>query len=107
MVITDTENNEISYISQTLAENTTSPVFVIRVPATEDSYLTASANSTVHVLARLNGTSDAFQNIAANPIDLTPFDGEMTDFDVKVDVGNISSPIQRFIVPVKVTSAII
>jgi hypothetical protein len=82
--ITDTANAPITSLQMSLTEETESSVFVVRVPCLAGQKLRSDPNPYAQVLARESGSGDAFQDIAASPIDLAPYAGTLTLFDVKV-----------------------
>jgi hypothetical protein len=100
--ILDAGNRPISYISLQQQENTDSQIIFIRVPCSAGQFLAANDVTEARVLARLAGSSDPFVDLFDNPIDLTPFDGTTTDFDIKVHTGLVTGIIPTA-VEVKVT----
>jgi hypothetical protein len=83
-VIYDNAGNELTYWPVSgLAAGDDSAVFVIGVDTPQDSDLTVGADDRVLVMARLNGTSDAFVDIAASPISLRAMSGRVL-FDIKL-----------------------
>ena len=102
MSITDTSDIPIVYISMSLVELTDSFVFVIKVPCLAQLFLASVINVSAQVLARLNGTADAFVDIAVSPIDLTAFAGETKLFDMKVHANNINGLVHAAL-PVRLT----
>jgi hypothetical protein len=100
--ITDTTGNAITVLSMSLAQNSESPVLVIEIPATAGMSLTAGSDPAAQVLARRTGSGDAFVDIAAAPILLTPFAGTVVQFDVKLHAAAFSGLIKRVALPVRV-----
>jgi hypothetical protein len=99
--ITDTSDVPISYISMSLQELSDSAVFVIKVPCQAHSHLQSEVDANAVVKARLNGTSDAFVDIAASPIDLNPYAGQTKLFDVKVHANDVTGLVHA-VLPVQV-----
>jgi len=99
--ITDINDISITYISMSLQELQDSAVFVIKVPCLAHSSLRSLADASAKVLVRLNGTSDPFIDIAANPIDLNPYAGQTKSFDVKVHTNDVNG-LMRAALPVEV-----
>lgn len=91
-VITDANGQEITDNSFQMSDNSESPVFTIYVRALTNYKLTATTDSITTVLARKTGSGAAFQNIAANPIDLTPFANTVVAYDYKVSAADVSVP---------------
>ena len=100
--IKDATGNTITVLSMSLAQNNDSSVFVIEVPAVAGMSLTADADPAAQVLARRTGSGDAFTDIAASPILLTPFAGITVQFDVKLHAAAFSGLIKRVALPVRV-----
>lgn len=88
--ILDTTDQPITYVSLQQEENSDSTIMVIRVPCAAGQSLTADDDSDVRILARENGTADAFVDIQSSPIDLTPYADTNQDFDVKVHTNGVS-----------------
>ncbi len=82
-MIYDSDGNEFPYLQLSILSGQQSNVVVIGVDA-GDYMLTATQDSNTQVLARRNGTSDAFQDISITPIDLSALSGRIL-FDVKID----------------------
>lgn len=82
--ITDTTGAPITALQMSLAEETESSTFVVRVPCAANQFLRSDENDYAQVLARIAGSSDAFSNLADSPIDLTPYAGLTVEFDLKV-----------------------
>lgn len=99
--ITDINDVPITYISMLLPELTESDVFVIKVACVDGTSLSSDVDASAKVLARLNGTADPFVDLATDPIDLSPFDGETKSFDMKVEALNVVGLV-RAALPVKV-----
>ena len=102
--ITDINDVPITYISMSLQELTDSGVFVIKVPCQALSHLSCPGDSSAKVMARLNGTSDAFIDLAVSPIDLNPYAGQTKSFDIKVHANNVAGLV-RVALPVEVVFA--
>lgn len=100
--ITDTEGVALTVLSMSLAQNSESPVLVIEVPGVAGMSLTADADTAAAVMARRTGSGDAFVDIAAAPILLTPFAGSTIQFDVKVQTAAFAGLIKRVALPVRV-----
>jgi len=100
--ILDAGNRPLTYIALQQQENTDSQIIFIRVPCAAGQFLAASDVSEARVLARLAGSSDPFVDLFDDPIDLAPFDGTITDFDIKVHTGSVTGIIPTA-VDVKVT----
>lgn len=58
--------------------------FAGRVPCAAGKRLAAGASATAKIEARRFGTADAFADLAADPIDLTPYDGQTVKFEFRV-----------------------
>lgn len=99
--ITDIDDVSITYISMSLPELTESSVFVIKVPCVVGTSLSSVIDASAKVLARLNGTVDPFVDLATDPIDLSPYNGETKSFDVKVEALNVVGLV-RAALPVEV-----
>lgn len=80
----DTDGNEIADWRVTgLVAGHDSAVLVVGVDTPQDTDLTIHVDERITVLARLNGTSDPFVDIAASPIDLRTLSGRIF-FDLKL-----------------------
>lgn len=84
--ITDINGNPLSSISFPLNESTESAVLVglVRVAGPGLYLACRSDGGPAVVMARKTGSGDPFVDIAATPIDLTPYDGDTPAFDFKV-----------------------
>lgn len=96
---TDSNGSPLAFVQAETDEGETTPVFVAKVPAAAGFVLTADPDSGLTVEARRTGSGDAFVDIAAAPVDLTPFDGEQVAFDFRVLAGAVSasSPLQAVV----------
>lgn len=102
-IVTDTNGQQITAVNLTVNESSESGVFVIRFKALANYKLTAPANSLITVLARKTGSGATFQNIAANPIDVSPFANTVVDYDLKIAAATVNLPIERVALPVRLT----
>lgn len=87
--MTDTGDNVLTYVSVELEESSDSAVLVVRVPCVAGMSLTADDDPDVRVMGRPTGVG-SYQDLAASPISLTPYDGSDQDFDVKLSSGSVS-----------------
>ncbi len=101
--MTDTNGQELTYVSSQLAESTDGPVLVVRVPCVAGMSLTADDDPDVRVMGRESASGDPFQDLASSPIDLTPYAGGDQDFDVKLHANAIASGIVTKAVGVRAT----
>lgn len=99
MNFTDTAGNPLTFVPVETDEGETTPVFVARVPAAAGLVLKAAPDSGLTVEARPTGSGVAFVNIAADPFDLTPFDGQVVSFDFRIAAGAVAadSPLQAVV----------
>lgn len=100
--VTDTNDVTLSYVSLILEEGTESAIFVVRFPARAGQFLAANDDALVEALGRKSGTSDAFVNLFTDPIDLTPYDGQTVDFDIKASAGMVTF-LQRVGLQIRIT----
>ncbi|MDQ3649703.1 MAG: hypothetical protein M3458_05360 [Acidobacteriota bacterium] len=91
---TDTADVPLSSVHLELAESTTSAAFVVRLLCVAGTYLKADVDASAKVLARRNGTADAFVDLSIASINLTPFAGTVQAFDVKVEALNVTSNVE-------------
>lgn len=82
--ILDTLDAPITALQMSLTEETESAVLIVRVPCAANQFLKSDSNPYAQVLARRTGSGSVFQDIAASPIDLTPYADTLTLFDIKV-----------------------
>ncbi|MGA9995628.1 MAG: hypothetical protein WBP93_09450 [Pyrinomonadaceae bacterium] len=101
-MITDTASQQITLINFSLESESESAPFVIRVDARQGFMLKAEDNDDVRVLAREAESEDSFVDIATAPIDLTPWDGEQKDFELKLTTSAVS--LASVAIPVRVTN---
>jgi len=99
--ITDTGGNPILYVNLSLSENSDSVVVAVLIPAKAGMKLTTDVNASASVMARLTGSGATFVDIAASPIDLTPWAGTTVGFDLKVH-SNAAASLARLAMPVRV-----
>lgn len=96
-MIYDSDGNEFPYLQLSVLSGQQSSVFVIGVDAGE-YMLTATEDANVQVLARRNGTANAFQDISTNPIDLSALTGRVLyDIKVQTDSGITSARVVQLI----------
>lgn len=95
----DTNGAPLSFVQTEADEGETTPVFVAVVPAAAGFVLTAEPDAGLTVEARRTGSGDAFVNIATNPVDLAPYDGQQVAFDFRIAAGAVSasSPLQAVV----------
>ncbi len=99
--ITDTNDNPLTHVSLVMNEGG-EQIVTVRVPCVAGMFLTATENAAAVVSARLTGSGDEFTDISASPISLTEFDGEVVEFDVRVQAGDVDG-LLRVAIPVRVT----
>jgi hypothetical protein len=100
--ITDTSGQAMIYVNVRVNEGLESSVVTARIPCHAGMFLALTANSHATVEAKRNGTADAFVDLAASPIDLTPYDGTTVAFDFKVQTNLVTSSLSVAL-PVRVT----
>lgn len=89
--ILDTNGIPISALPVSLVENSDSLPVTIRVECVAGRYLASAGHASAQVLARRSGTGDAYADLSVSPLDLTPYDGEIIDFDLKLHAGAVAS----------------
>lgn len=95
----DATGVELSFVPVEVDEGETTPVFVAQVPCKAGRVLRAEPDAGLTVEARRTGTADAWQNIAAAPLALTPYAPATVSFDFRITAGAVSalSPLQATI----------
>lgn len=101
--ITDTIGAPLTSVSVLMDEGTDSPVLTALVPCLANRWLTTSDEAACRVLARLTGSGDPFEDIADNPVDLTPYDGTTQSFDFKLHAEAVAGLV-HVALPVRVTA---
>lgn len=91
--VTDILGTLLDNVNVLLVEGTESFVLVAIVPCEAGRYLTASDDPLVRVLVRVTGSESPFVDIATTPFDLTPFDGDNTQFDFKLSAGAVAASV--------------
>ena len=82
-IITDTSNNPISTVRESAYRNSFGGQFTVRIYCKAGYKIKSHHDPDVQILVRKSGTTDAFQDVAISPVDLTPFVNTYQDFDVK------------------------
>jgi len=101
---TDEAATAPTVFSLSLTSEAESPVFTVPVPALAGQFLTAGGDASASVLARVQGSGADFVDISAEPIDLTPYDGDEVTFDVKVLAAEVTG-VKRMALEVRATDA--
>lgn len=76
--------------------------FTGRVPCAAGKWLAARSDTGAKIEARRHGTADAYTDLAAAPLDLTPYDSQIVKFEFRV-MGLSVSTSTRAALPVRVT----
>jgi len=101
-VITDTNGAQITNVSYSLAELSDGPILVVVLSPLANQFLAAALDTRAKVLARRTDSGNAFVDIAASPINLTPWAGQRVSFDVRVQTLAVTG-LERVAIPVRVT----
>lgn len=69
--------------------------FKIEIDCRAGYFLRATAVADITVSARHHATGGAFTNIESGQIDLTPWDGDVEEFDIKIESGAFTEYARR------------
>lgn len=101
MNITSDDGTPMLYVNVRVASGGVM-TFTGRVPCAAGKWLAAGSDTAAKIEARRHGTADAYTDLAAAPVDLTPYGGETVKFDFRV-TGLSVSVSARAALPVRVT----
>jgi hypothetical protein len=95
-MIYDEDNRELLYWPITgLVEGQASEHIIIGVDTPQDRKLTVTDDSRLRVWARLEGTADAFVDLAEDPIDLLGLPAGRTQFEIYCEATSPMEGLER------------
>lgn len=101
MNVTNDDGTPLLYVNARVTEGS-EMAFTGNVPCRAGMFLSATQDAAAKIEARRSGTADAFADLEAAPISLTPYAGSVIKFDFRV-TGLPVTTSARASLPVKVT----
>jgi len=101
MNVLDAGNQPLTFINLQQAESSDSQIFVIRIPCASGQFLTADDVTEARVMVRPFGVG-SYVDVQSSPIDLTPYDGTIQDFEMKFHTTSVTG-IVPVVIDVRVT----